>query len=128
MKLTRSKTNFSVIALAMVSFSGRILMAQTVPAEYQSLYTSLSTTVQSFGSEVNAGWNHQNEPMLSSAQLGSASDVVGPSNILNPLYYSDIVIPELNELKALGVKSVVVIIDFRTLYPGFYSSSPATYQ
>ncbi len=112
----------------MVSFSGRILMGQTVPSEYQNLYTSLSTTVGSFDTEVNAGWNHETGSMPSSAQLGSASDVVGSSNILNPLYYSDIVIPELNELKALGIKAVVVIIDYPILYPGFYPSSPSTYQ
>ncbi len=111
-----------------LALPGRTLLAQATPAPFQTLYNSLATTVQSFASEVNVGWNQSPGPMAESAQLGSATDAVGPSNILNPLYYSNIVIPELNELKALGVKAVVVIIDFPTLYPGFYSSSPATYQ
>ncbi len=128
MKLTNGSKILSVKFVLFVLFSGRVLAAQTVPSQYQSLSNSLSTTIQSFAGEVNTGWNQSIGPMAESAQLGSASDVVGSSNILNPLYYSDIVIPELNELKALGVKAVVVIIDFPMLYPGFYSSSPSAYQ
>jgi hypothetical protein len=92
-----------------------------VPTTYQSLYTSLTTPINAFGAEVNAGWNKSTTgPVEFAAELFTANSENG-SQMLNATYMAQAVIPELNELKAMGVKAVYVAIDFPVLYGGYYT-------
>jgi len=101
-----------------------------VPPAYQDLYYELTAYLQVFAAEVASGSNGSNGAVGSggfSAQLKTASSDNGMA-LLDPSYYTNFVLPELNELKALGVKSVMVVIDFPVLYPNFYGTATNTYQ
>ena len=98
----------------------------TVPPAYQDLYDSLTSYLQSFNGLVNAGWNRSTPPVTFAAQLTTASTNAGPK-LISPDYYANSVVPELTELKALGVKAVLVAMNYPILSPGFHGNA-STYQ
>src|SRR5271157_5881269 len=114
---------FSLLILALPA----LMTGQTpVPSGYQSLYSSLTTQINSFAGEINSGWNGSTTaPVAFSAQLFTANGDNG-SVMLGANYLTNAVEPELNELKAMGVKAVFVAIDFPVLYPGYYTYENST--
>jgi hypothetical protein len=97
-----------------------------VPAAWQDLYSSLTTQINSFAAEVNAGWNKSTTaPVAFSAELFTANSENG-SQLLAANYINQAVIPELNELQAMGIKAVYVAIDFPVLYQGYYTYEKST--
>ncbi len=115
--------------LSMFLFGAALASAQTIPVpqQYQDLYKTLSTQISTFDSTVKAGWNGSKYPTLYSAQLQSAaSDQY--TQLLAEYYYTDNVLPELEEQKALGAEAVTVHICFPILYQPFYTSNPSQYQ
>jgi fibronectin type 3 domain-containing protein len=88
-----------------------------VPAEYQDLYSSLTTQLASFESVVKAGGTY---PTAFSAELQSANSARGPAVLTSP-YRT--VLMELDSLKALGVKAVNVGIHFPILYSSYYANA-----
>jgi fibronectin type 3 domain-containing protein len=114
-----------------VIFTARSLSAQgpTVPALYQDLYNNMTTQIAGFNAVVNAGWNGSSYPYLDAPQLGAAGSPQY-TQLLGQYYYSYAVIPQLDELKALGANAVTIHIDFPAFYQPFYTyiGQPAQYQ
>ncbi len=107
-----------------------VVRAQTSPpppAAYQDMYNSLATYLQSFTTAVNTGWDGTKSPVLFSGQLGSASSNMGPL-LMNANYYSMVVLPEVNQLKALGAKAAFLVINYPVLDPNFHPSGFPDYQ
>jgi hypothetical protein len=115
--------------IIMLLFAALGLPAQTiaVPATYQDLYTALTAQISAFDSAVRANWDGTSSPVLYAPQLETAS-AAQYTALLAPTYYSNAVLPELEELQALGAQGVAVHISFPILDPLFYSSNPAQYQ
>ncbi len=98
----------------------------SVPAAYQSLYSELQGDISSLIQTVPAPPNGSSNPTIYSSQLLSANSDQGPS-LLGANYYTAIVLPELQELQALGVTAVSVHINFPILYQPYYSN-PQDFQ
>uniref|UniRef100_UPI0015D7C334 Ig-like domain repeat protein n=1 Tax=Nevskia soli TaxID=418856 RepID=UPI0015D7C334 len=98
----------------------------TVPAAYQSLYSELQADISSFVQSMPTPANGSSNSTIYSAQLLTATSNQGPS-LLGANYYTSIVLPELQELQALGVTAVTVHINFPILYQPYYSN-PQDFQ
>jgi hypothetical protein len=98
-----------------------------VPAAYQSIYSNLTSQINTFESTVQAGWNHSSYPTLSTPQLQSASSDQY-TQLLNANYMTSAVLPQLQELRALGATGVTIHVDLPILYQPFYASNPAQYE
>jgi fibronectin type III domain protein len=111
----------------MLPLAAVIGWAQTVPSTYQTMYNTLNTQISAFDSSVRASWNGKSSPVVYAPQLENASAALY-TELLGTNYYTNAVIPELDELEALGAKGVNVHISFPILYQPFYSSNPSQYQ
>jgi fibronectin type 3 domain-containing protein len=100
---------------------------QTVPPEYQNLYTTLSAQISSFDSAVHAVWNGSSSPVNHAPQLEAASSALY-TGLLGANYYTNVVLPQLEELQALGAQGIKVQVSFPILYEPFYGSNPSLYQ
>ncbi len=98
-----------------------------MPALYQDLYNLLTTQIGTFDSTVKASWNGAPSGVLYTPQLQSANSNEY-TNLLAPYYYTQLVLVELDGLRALGSQGVTVHIDFPILYQPFYVSNPSQYQ
>ena len=114
-----------VAALLLLSLPAAATTYPPVPSAYQDLFTSLNSQIASFSNTVNAGWNQVPYPVTYAAHLNSANSALGPQLLGSSVFGA--VLTELQELQALGVRAVVVTIDFPVLCPDFYSTS-AEYQ
>jgi fibronectin type 3 domain-containing protein len=103
--------------------------AQTpaVPPEYQDIYDSLQTQIAGFDAAVRAKWDGTPTPMVFAPQLEGANSALYTSLGL-PGYYESVVLPQLQELQALGARAIKVQVSFPILYQPFYSSNPSQYQ
>jgi fibronectin type 3 domain-containing protein len=99
----------------------------SVPTGYcTSIYNELNGDLQAFNTQLAtpSTWTPiPGGPTLYSANLQSANSNVGPS-ISGPNYLQ-IVLTQLQELKALGVQAVSVAVLFPVLYEPFYGSQTA---
>jgi hypothetical protein len=114
------------LSITLLSALGAFAQAP-VPPEYQGLYNTLNTQISGFDAAVNAGWNRMPYAYLNAPQLQSASSDEY-TTLLGTNYYSLTVIPQLNDLVALGAKAVTVHLNFPIVYQPFYASDPAQYQ
>ncbi len=116
-------------SLALLFLSSFPLFAQNppVPAEYQDIYSMLKTQISAFDASVKSGWNGAPSGVLYAPQLQSA-DSNDYTNMLQPFYYSNQVLVELDQLRAVGSQAVTVHISFPILYQPFYASNPSLYQ
>jgi hypothetical protein len=119
----------SIFSLALILAAGTGLKAQftSVPAAYQDTYNTLATQIASFDSAVRAKWDGTPSGVVYAPQLETAS-AANYTNLLGANYYTNVVVPELDELQALGAQGVNVHISFPILYQPFYSSNPSQYQ
>jgi fibronectin type 3 domain-containing protein len=103
--------------------------AQTapVPSQYQGLNNSLSSQISTFDSAVRSNWDGSRSGVIYAPQLETANSGVF-TGILIPYYYQTSVLPELDELQALGAQGVKIQVDFPVLYQPFYSAAPSLYQ
>ncbi len=97
-----------------------------VPAVYQSLYSELQGDIANFSQASAAASNGSSYPTTYSSQLLTANSNVGPT-LIGSSYFNVAVMPELQELQALGVTAVSVNINFPILYEPYYGDQ-ATYQ
>ncbi len=121
-------TYFNRFTLAALLICGHAA-AQTppsVPSSYQSLYSELQGDITSFSQAMSASGNGGTYPTLFAAQALTANSDQA-SALLGASYYSGTVLPELQELQALGVKAVAVHINFPILYQPYYSD-PQQFQ
>ncbi len=114
------------IALIGLTRSGLAQTPPSIPSQYADAYNNMNASLASFDTTVKAAWNGSPSPVSYSAQLLSANSAL-TSNLLGANYYSYTVLSELNDLQALGVKSITFHLDFPTLLPSYYSN-PADYQ
>ncbi len=97
-----------------------------VPAAYQSLYTELQGDISTFSQAISAAGNGSKYPTQFASQALSANSDLG-ATLLQSYFYSGNVLPELQELQALGVTTVSVHINFPILYEPYYGNQQ-TYQ
>jgi fibronectin type 3 domain-containing protein len=117
-----SSSRFAIVTLL---FCRLIASGQTVPSnvptQYQSLYSELQGDISTFSQAISSQSNGASYPTLFASQaLTVNSDLGAP--LLNANYYQYNVMPELQELKALGVSVVSVHINFPVLYEPYYGS------
>lgn len=98
-----------------------------MPPVFQDLYSSLQNQVSSFDLTIQQSWNKTKPPVLFSTHLGSANSALGTA-LLAPDHL-DSVQMEIDLLKALGVKSISLSIDYPSLDRGFdvYGGQAANY-
>ncbi|WP_180541674.1 fibronectin type III domain-containing protein [Nevskia soli] len=117
-----SSSRFVIVALF---FCRLIASGQTVPSnvpsQYQSLYSELQGDISTFSQAISAQGNGSTYPTMFASQALTANSDLG-SALLNPNYFQYDVMPELQELKALGVSAVSVHINFPILYEPYYGN------
>ncbi len=102
-----------------VTSSNGIALPGPVPAAYQGLYNELQGDIASFSQAVATNWDGSKYPTLFASQALTTNSDMGPS-LLGSYYYIGNVLPELQELQALGVSTISVHINFPILYEPFY--------
>ncbi len=118
------KSGISLLLVSLFMGSG-VAFSQTspaVPAAYQNLYAELQGDVSAFSQAISASWNGSHYPTVFSSQLLTANSDQGPS-LLGSNYYTGTVLPELQEMQALGVTAVSVHINFPILYQPYYTNA-----
>ena len=90
-----------------------------VPSQYQSLYTELQGDISTFSQTISAQGNGTPYPTIFASQALTANSDLA-STLLNPNYFQYDVLPELQELQALGLTAVSVHINFPVLYEPYY--------
>jgi chitodextrinase len=93
-----------------------------VPPEYQDLYTELDNYLVSFNTTLGSGGG-VTYPTLMTGSLKAADGNVGPQ-LLNSLPAVQL---QLNALKAIGVKAIMVEVGFPMLYEPFLTSQGQPY-
>jgi fibronectin type 3 domain-containing protein len=122
-----SPSRFAIVTLL---FCQLIASGQTVPsnvpAQYQSLYSELQGDISTFSQAISAQGNGASYPTIFASQALTADSDLG-STLLDANYFQYDVLPELQELKALGVTAVSVHINYPVLYEPYYGNQ-ATFQ
>jgi hypothetical protein len=103
-------------------------MAQPVPSEFTNLYGELQTNITNFEATLDANWdgsqtNCQDGAVLMPATSdgrgwGTSGDASKDTNFLNK-----VVVPYLDDLQAMGIKSVKFAIQFPDLYQPYYNAT-----
>jgi fibronectin type 3 domain-containing protein len=101
--------------------------APPVPASYQDLYSLLNSQIATFDTSVRATWDGTRYPTTFSSQLLSAESN-NYMNLLGSTYYQYSVLPELQAVQAVGVKSITVHIHFPLLSAAFHQQSGTNMQ
>jgi hypothetical protein len=122
MRLLLKFSLYAVAALPLVAQSN-------VPAQYQAIYSNMTTQISAFQTLLNQSWNGTPYPVTWAPHLSSAES----DNYLSLLaanYFNNAVSTELQELQATGAKAVTLHISFPILYQPFYtySGTPSNYQ
>jgi hypothetical protein len=123
-KVTDAFSTFTVLLLLV---SIRQIDAQ-VPAEFTNLYAELQTDLTNFETTVDADWDGTQTNCSMGAVLmpatsegrgwGTSGNASKDTNFLN-----DTVVPYLNGLQAMGIKSVKFAIQFPILYQPYYAAA-----
>jgi fibronectin type 3 domain-containing protein len=116
-----SSNRFVFSFVCLFSLSAAAQNGPPIPAAYQSLYTELQGDVTSFSQTISASWNGTHYPTVFASQLLTANSDQG-SSLLGTNYYTATVLPELQELQALGVTAVSLNINFPILYQPYYTN------
>jgi len=90
------------------------------------LYVQLSDDLSSFETQILAEWNGQPYPVVFSTELDLASCSLGVA-LLSPQHYQMILL-QMNQLKALGISAVTIPIHFPLFYAPYYQGSPQLQQ
>ena len=98
-----------------------------VPSEYQDLYDLLNTQISTFDNTVKQSWDQSKSQAIFSTQLLTAESN-NYTTLLGPTYFQYSVLPELQEIQALGTKAVTVHINFPLLSAGFHQHSGTSMQ
>lgn len=98
--------------------------AQAVPSAYADLYRDLDSQLTAFDSRITREWNGSTYPTDAGAELSTANgnrgmQVLAPNTRLG-------VVAELNALKSLGLRSVVVAIQYPLLNRPYLDSISRT--
>jgi hypothetical protein len=95
-----------------------------VPTEFADLYPVMQADLTNFEATLDAGWNGR---YYTNAQFAAvilaATDGGEGAAITNVNYLASSVIPYLNGLQQMGIKTVKVSLNFPYLYQPFYTSA-----
>jgi hypothetical protein len=94
-----------------------------IPAEFADLYPVMQTDLTNFEATVDAGWNGIQTNCQFASVLLPATDGGEGAAASNTNYLKNAVLPFLNGLTNLGIKTVKFSISFPTLYQPYYNSS-----
>ncbi|MGD0133473.1 MAG: hypothetical protein ABSE57_15585, partial [Bryobacteraceae bacterium] len=102
MKWTCKTSGVRAASLGLLGALG--MLAQTVPTQYQALYTSMTTQISSFQTTLNQSWKGTRyavtwAPHLSTAESDDYLALIAAD------YYDNTVATELLELQATGAKA-----------------------
>jgi hypothetical protein len=107
-------------AAAVVSLlAGAPASAQSVPSEFQAVYSELETRLDSFSSQLQAMPVSATRPRYV-AQLSIANSNRGASLLNQYSYYG--ILMELDRLKALGVDAITVSVSFPLLSTRYHAT------
>src|SRR5579871_1071259 len=95
-----------------------------VPSQFQAIYTSLDSYLAGFNSTIS-GLPLSGSPVLYAGNLKNADSNAGPQ-LISPGAMPGIQL-QLQELKAMGVKAVMVEVGFPMLYEPFLTSQGQSY-
>jgi hypothetical protein len=94
-----------------------------VPAEFSDLYPVLQADITNFETSLDAGWDGTFYTNCQfAAVLVPATDGGEGVAATNQFFFENSVLPFLNGLQSLGVKTIKVSINFPTLYQPYYDS------
>ena len=125
MKKTTLLSLSAFIVLALVPFGNALAQAPAPPPTFQDLYSSLNTYLNSFNTTLNAEPLSQ-YPFSATGNLKNANGNVGPQ-LVNSGSMGAIEL-QLQELKAMGVRAVMVEVGFPMLYEPFLTSQGQSYS
>src|SRR5579883_369012 len=92
-----------------------------VPAEFSDLYPVLQADITNFETSLDAGWDGTFYTNCQfAAVLVPATDGGEGVAATNRFFFQKSVLPFLNGLQSLGVKTIKVSINFPTLYQPYY--------
>ena len=131
---TPTKSAFYCCAILALWFSlpcGMHAQSPSVPASFQPIYTELDNYLTNFNATLPPG-SVPPYPTLMTASLKTADANNGPG-LLNGVVGSQLpttggVVLQLNALKALGVKAIMLEIGFPMLYAPFLNGQNPAYQ
>lgn len=106
--------------IALLSASASVVWAQAVPADFQDLYAELDTQLTAFDRRITSAWNGSTYPTDMGAELLTANGNRG-SQLLQPNTRLGVV-AELDALRALGARSIVVAVQYPLLNRTFLES------
>lgn len=87
----------------------------------------LNSQISDFESTVRSDWDGSTYPTIYAPQLGAAtSDLF--TTLLNPYYLSNVVIPQIQELQALGATGATIHINFPLFSSKFHAYSGTDFQ
>jgi len=92
-----------------------------VPTIFLDLYNTMNADVGAFAGTINSNWHGSKTPVIFTADMTSANANSG-SGIVGPNHYASVLL-EIDALKAMGAKAVMVQIGFPMLYEPFFPSS-----
>ena len=91
-----------------------------VPPIFQNLLGSLNLDLKAFNVTLNGLWNGTKYPVLSTGTLATANANAGPQLIASG-HFTEVQL-QMQALKAMGVKAIMVEIGFPMLYEPFFSN------
>jgi chitodextrinase len=100
--------------------SAQTLLPIPIPSLFQDVFTSLNNDLYSFNNTLKTKWNGSKYPFLSTGTLTYADANSGPELVTSG--YLPGVQNQLQGLKAMGVKAIMVEVGFPMLYRPFFSS------
>ena len=112
----------ALILLALLPYSSATAQAPPVPPAFQDLSTSLNAYLASFNAKLGSG-NGSTYPTLLTGSLKAANSSAGPQLLSD----TNGVQLQLNALKAMGAKAVMVQVGFPILYEPFLTSQGQSY-
>ena len=124
----KNSTVLCLLVLASLPLQTRAQTPPPVPAEYQDLYNEMYSDLTKFQSAMRASSQGQAQSATAtifSASLPTANSNLGPA-LIQPGHLTA-TLKNVDGLKALGVKAIMMDVNFPILYRGYYSTD-AEYQ
>lgn len=112
-----SRVRLAVLVLPQLCW---IALGQTVPAAFEGLYRDLDAQLTAFDARITREWNGSTYPTDAGAELVTANGNRG-AQLLAPNTRLGVV-AELSALKALGMRSVVVAVQYPLLNRAYLDS------
>jgi len=116
-----SRCNLKMLALVLGALGFcRAQSPPPVPANFQDLYTQEQNYLANFNATLSSTWNGSTYPVLQAGALSSANGNAGP-RVLGANYLMGVSL-EVQGLKAMGFKAIMIELGFPMLYEPFFSS------